>query len=116
MLSSERFAAFQEGIERARALLAGRVVWNINSTRRGGGVVELLNSLVAYTRGAGVDARWAVIEGTPEFFVVTKRVHNRLHGERGDGGARDHEARAAYERVIAANLPALEGRVRAATW
>ena len=113
VLSSERFAAFQEGIERARALLAGRVVWNINSTRRGGGVAELLNSLVAYTRGAGVDARWAVIEGTPEFFVVTKRVHNRLHGERGAGGARDHEARAVYERVIAANLPALEGRVRA---
>ncbi len=113
VLSSERFTAFQDGIERARALLAGRVVWNINSTRRGGGVAELLNSLVAYTRGAGVDARWAVIEGTPEFFVVTKRVHNRLHGERGDGGALDDAARAAYERVIAANLPALEGRVRA---
>jgi trehalose synthase len=112
VLSSEGFAAFQEGVEQARTLLAGRVVWNVNSTRHGGGVAELLNSLVAYTRGAGVDSRWAVLEGTPEFFVVTKRIHNRLHGEHGDGRPLDDEARAVYERVIEANLPALTNRVR----
>ena len=53
----------QAAVGRARELFRGRVVWHINSTARGGGVVELLQSLLGYTRGAGVDARWLVIEG-----------------------------------------------------
>ena len=64
---------------RAREALAGRSVWNVNSTARGGGVAEMLITLLAYARGADVDARWLVIEGDDEFFRVTKRIHNRLH-------------------------------------
>jgi trehalose synthase len=112
VLSPARFDAFEQGIVRAREVLAGRVVWNVNSTARGGGVAELLESLVAYARGAGVDVRWVVIEGTPEFFAVTKRIHNRLHGAPGDGGALDVDARAVYEQVLTDNLPALSERVR----
>src|SRR5205823_13091482 len=74
-------------IERARKLLAGRVVWNINSTAVGGGVAEMLQSLLAYARGAGIDARWLVIGGDESFFRVTKRLHNFLHGDPGDGEA-----------------------------
>src|SRR5687767_7799375 len=81
--------AFERGEEEARELLDGRVVWNVNSTAQGGGVVELLRPLLAYARGAGVDARWVVIEGRPEFFTITKRIHNRLHGAVGDGGPLD---------------------------
>ena len=44
-----------------RELFDGRVVWNVNSTARGGGVAEMLVSLLAYARGAGIDARWVVI-------------------------------------------------------
>ena len=47
----------------------------------------MLQSLIAYARGAGFDARWLVLAGTPEFFLVTKRIHNYLHGSAGDGGA-----------------------------
>jgi trehalose synthase len=112
VLTAERFQALEHGIDVARKLLEGRVVWNINSTARGGGVAELLESLVAYARGAGVDVRWLVIEGTPEFFAVTKRVHNLLHGSRGDGGALDDQARAVYERVLADNMGELKDRVR----
>ena len=112
VLSPARRDEFERGILRARELLAGRVVWNVNSTARGGGVAELLESLVAYARGAGVDVRWVVIEGTPDFFAVTKRIHNRLHGAVGDGGALDDAARAVYEQVLADNLPALTERVR----
>ena len=112
VLTAERFEAFERGVRDARELLAGRVVWNINSTARGGGVAELLQSLVAYARGAGVDVRWTVIEATPDFFAVTKRIHNRLHGAMGDGGALDERARAVYEQVLADNLPALSERVR----
>jgi trehalose synthase len=68
--------------------------------------------LVPYARGAGVDARWVVIEGPPEFFAVTKRIHNRLHGSEGDGGPLDDEARELYERVNADNAEALVERAR----
>src|SRR6266513_972205 len=91
VLPSERYERFELAALQARELLAGRVVWNVNSTAKGGGVVELLAPLVAYARGAGVDARWTVIDGPPEFFEVTKRIHNRLHGVEGDGGALDDE-------------------------
>lgn len=85
----------------ARDLLAGRVVWCVNSTGRGGGVAEMLRSLLAYTRGAGVDTRWEVITGRPAFFAVTKRLHNRLHGSLGDGGPLGAAERAEYDAVIA---------------
>src|ERR1700732_928935 len=93
VMAPERFEAFERGIDEARELLEGRVVWNVNSTARGGGVAELLESLVAYARGAGVDTRWITIDGTTEFFAITKRIHNRLHGAVGDGGALDDDAR-----------------------
>src|SRR2546421_1177882 len=67
VLAAERYEELERGVTEALELLGGRVVWNINSTARGGGVAELLESLVAYARGAGVDCRWAVIEGRPEF-------------------------------------------------
>jgi len=95
----------------ALELLGGRVVWNINSTARGGGVAELLESLVAYARGGGVDARWVVIEGRPEFFELTKRIHNRLHGAPGDGGTLDDRAHRLYEEVLKDDVQAVAAQV-----
>ncbi|MEA2387153.1 MAG: trehalose synthase [Thermoleophilaceae bacterium] len=112
VLAQEQTEAFERGAEEARELLDGRVVWNVNSTSRGGGVVELLQSLVAYARGAGVDARWTVIEGPPEFFLVTKRIHNRLHGAEGDGLPLDDDARSMYEEVLARNAAGFAPRLR----
>ena len=112
VLPPDRLAEFERGVEEARALLDGTVVWNVNSTAHGGGVVELLRPLIAYARGAGVDARWIVIDGTPEFFTLTKRLHNRLHGAIGDGGPLDEEARSVYTAVLAENANALAGRVQ----
>jgi trehalose synthase len=112
VLPSERLEEFERGIAEARELLHGRVVWNVNSTARGGGVVELLGPLVAYARGAGVDARWVVIDGTPDFFTVTKRIHNRLHGAEGDGLPLDDAAERTYEQVLAGNLARIAPRVQ----
>jgi trehalose synthase len=112
VLSPEHAEAFERGAEEARELLDGRVVWNVNSTARGGGVVELLQPLIAYARGVGVDARWIVIEGPPEFFTVTKRIHNLLHGAEGDGLPLDASARSVYEQVLARNAAEFAGRVR----
>jgi trehalose synthase len=111
VLSPEQLDELQSGIEEARTLFEGRVVWNINSTAKGGGVVELLRPLVAYARGAHVDARWLVIDGTQEFFDLTKRIHNRLHGSEGDGGPLDERARRLYEDVLAANRKDFEHRI-----
>jgi trehalose synthase len=112
VLPPERVEEFAHGVEEARELLDGRVVWNVNSTAHGGGVVELLRPLIAYARGAGVDARWIVIDGTPEFFTITKRLHNRLHGAPGDGGPLGEAERRIYEETLAENVKQLNGRVR----
>ena len=68
------------------AKLDGRRIVNINSTASGGGVAEMLPVLLAYAGGTGVEGRWFVLEGDPEFFTITKRLHHWLHGEPGDGG------------------------------
>src|SRR5204863_1055513 len=103
LLDPEQWQEFEQGIERARQLLTDRVVWNVNSTAAGGGVAEMLRSFVAYSRGAGLDVRWAVIEGTPDFFRLTKRLHNFVHGNPGDGGDLGEEEAAVYDAVSAEN-------------
>ena len=105
LVGPERMAGFLEAAQRLREHLSGRVVWNVNSTASGGGVAELLRSLVAYTLGTGVDGRWVVVQGTPEFFGITKRVHHALHGSPGDGSALDTHARSVYEEVLRQNVP-----------
>jgi len=60
--------------------LAGKVIQNINSTFSGGGVAEILNRMVPLLNQLGVDARWNIIKGDDEFFQVTKKFHNALHG------------------------------------
>ena len=96
VLSEEQWERLQRAAERARRDFEGRVIWNVNSTARGGGVAELLSSLVPYSRAAGVDVRWVVIEGDPAFFQVTKRLHNMLHGTPGDGKGLSAGDEAAY--------------------
>jgi len=86
LLPPARIELLEQSAVHARALLAHRTVWNLSSTAHGGGVAEMLQVLLAYGRGAGVDTRWLVIDGDPEFFAITKRVHNLLHGAAGDGG------------------------------
>ena len=85
-LLGDDYAQIEDAIGRAHEVLQGRVVWHVNSTARGGGVAEMLHSLLAYGRGAGVDLRWVTIGGSPEFFALTKRLHNHLHESPGDGG------------------------------
>jgi trehalose synthase len=99
-LLGERYRELEEVIVRGREFFAGRAVWHINSTARGGGVAELLQSLLAYARGGGVDTRWVVIGGSPEFFQITKRIHNHLHGSAGDGGSLGAAEHAVYEETL----------------
>jgi len=79
-------------IEELRLLgsrLSGKVVQNINSTLTGGGVAEILSRMVPLLTDLGVDARWNVIKGNPDFFQVTKKFHNALHGREENVSDRD---------------------------
>jgi trehalose synthase len=107
LIGPERMARFEAVADAAQAALAGHAVLNINSTATGGGVAEMLQTLLAYVRGAGVDARWLVIEGDPQFFSITKRAHNGLYGSPGDGGELGDAERSHYERVLARNAEEL---------
>jgi len=60
--------------------LKGKTIQNINSTAVGGGVAEILHCMVPLLNELGVNTKWDVIKGTEEFFEVTKKFHNALHG------------------------------------
>ena len=62
------------------AKLSGKVIQNVNSTFVGGGVAEILSRMVPLLEQLGVDARWNTIKGSKQFFQVTKKFHNALHG------------------------------------
>jgi trehalose synthase len=98
-------------LELAAERLAGRRLWQVNSTEQGGGVAEMLHFLLGYLTSAGIDTRWVVIEGNQEFFQVTKRVHHLLHGQPGDGGELDEPAQDTYRQTLKETLGELEQRV-----
>ena len=61
--------------------LSGKIVQNVNSTFVGGGVAEILEHMIPLLNQLGVDARWDIIRGNEQFFEVTKKFHNALHGK-----------------------------------
>lgn len=71
--------------------LRGKTVQHINSTAVGGGVAEILNRMVPLLKELGVESRWDVIKGGEQFFEVTKKFHNLLHGRPGEVTPRDYE-------------------------
>ncbi len=112
VLDKQQVASLDSAIAGARQLFKGRTIWNVNSTAHGGGVAEMLNTLLPYARGVGVDTRWLVIGGDDKFFVITKRIHNRLHGAPGDGKGLSEADREHYEEVLRDQAKQLKRRFR----
>jgi trehalose synthase len=112
IIGEEQIQMGHAAADGARRRLEGRAVWNINSTAHGGGVVEILGTLLPYVRGSGIDARWLVIDGNPAFFHLTKRLHHALHGRTGDGSDLAAEQRAVYEETLRKNAAELLALVR----
>ncbi|HHX44894.1 MAG TPA: glycosyltransferase [Chloroflexi bacterium] len=69
-----------EAILRAAAPLRGLRVLHVNATAFGGGVAEILGTLVPLMADVGLEAEWRIIEGSDAFFEVTKACHNGLQG------------------------------------
>jgi len=61
--------------------IQGKKIIHVNSTKLGGGVAEILRSLVPLLQSVGLDAQWEVITGNEEFFATTKAFHNALQGQ-----------------------------------
>ncbi len=112
LLGEDTMLRAAEAAERLRRMLARRVVWNVNSTAVGGGVAEMLQPLLGYTRGLGIDTRWMVIRGNQDFFRVTKRIHHALHGSAGDGSPLDGAAHRIYREALLPNALELSELVR----
>lgn len=108
----DRIRALERLAADLRATVGEREIWNVNTAASGGGVAEMLRSFLRYSRGLGVDVRWLVFQGPPDFFRVTKRVHNALHGARGDGSPMGPEQAALYDRVTRENAVAIDALVR----
>jgi len=90
--------------------LKGRTVWMVNSTARGGGVAEMLPKMCAVLEELGVPTRWIVMETDEvEFFRLTKRLHNLIHGE-GDPQLGSND-RALYEAINHRNADELSREV-----
>jgi trehalose synthase len=104
VITPEKAQDVREAIDIAHGVFTDRAIWNVNSTSSGGGVAEMLRSLLAYARGAGVDARWTVIKGNADFFEITKRIHNHLHSFAGDGGPLGTAERQKYDAALKPNV------------
>jgi trehalose synthase len=81
----EDYKAFigEASVERMRAKakkLQGLHIVNVNSTYYGGGVSQLLSSLTLLMNSLGIRTGWRVIHGPPDFFTITKKIHNALQG------------------------------------
>ena len=112
LVGEDRIRETYRVTEEMRRRMEGRVFWNVNSTESGGGVAEMLRSLLGHVKALGIDTRWLVIEGTSEFFRITKRLHHALHGSQGDGSQLGERERAVYDRVLQANAEELLGLIR----
>ena len=69
-----------ERLKRLAGACEGKSWVSVNSTFEGGGVAEMLRSVVPLARSLGIDAHWCTIKGRPEFFHITKKFHNLLQG------------------------------------
>ena len=108
-LSDYTHIAGKETIERIRELaepMKGHRVLHVSATAFGGGVSEILYTIVPLMRDVGLDAHWHVIFGKEEFFNATKLLHNSLQGAEETLSAEQWEI---FDEINAINADGLQG-------
>lgn len=101
-------AAGQAAIEELKVIasrLAGKTILNVNSTAVGGGVAEILNRMLPMMTELGIKPRWELVKGGEDFYAVTKKFHNALHGARQELAPADFQL---YRDTLKANMDALD--------
>jgi trehalose synthase len=111
IIGEARYGRLAGAADQVRHMLAGRTIWNVNSTATGGGVAEMLQVLVGYVTDLEIPIGWLVITGDARFFATTKRLHNQIHGDLA-GGPLDAADAHHYTRLLTANAVELLGRIR----
>jgi trehalose synthase len=106
VLDADAQQEWAAALEAASERQGSSTLWHINSTSTGGGVAEMLQSILCYLLGGGLTVRWLVVDGNDDFFRVTKQLHHQLHGEPGDGGLPD-DARKIYEAGLRDDVEAI---------
>ena len=106
IIGEQRYERLVRVADHFRQNLSGYTIWNVSSTANGGGVAEMLHVLIGYAEDLGIPVQWKVITGDAEFFVITKRIHNQIHGETAGGPLTAADAEH-YERMLAANTAEL---------
>ena len=81
VIGSQRQSRLAQAAGQLRQRLGERAIWTVSSTATGGGVAEMLHVLLGYAHDLEVPIRWGVITGDAEFFALTKRLHNQIHGD-----------------------------------
>ncbi|SDC20957.1 glycosyltransferase [Natrinema hispanicum] len=108
--SIDAYAAVTERdrLERLRSVaeaLSDVRILHVNSTATGGGVAELLRSIVPVCNDLGIDTDWLVMDAGDDFFEVTKAIHNGLQGS---GEPLTDEMKTIYREVTARNAAEIE--------
>ena len=112
VIGHERYERLMTVAARVRKRLADRTIWNVSSVAVGGGVAEMLQVIVGYVAGADIAIRWTIIGGDPEFFGITKQLHNQIHGADGQAAPPGSAEARYYEHVLAANADELLTQIR----
>ena len=95
-------------LERLSTRLSGLKVAHLNTTSMGGGVAEILRSLVPLMNGLGVQTGWYCINADQDFFQVTKNIHNSLQGSTWQFDGHAHDVFLGRNRRIAQEAEALD--------
>ncbi len=101
-------AAGRSAIEELKAIagrLEGKTILNVNSTAVGGGVAEILSRMLPMMTELGIRPRWELVKGGEDFYAVTKKFHNALHGSRQELTPADFQL---YRDTMKANMDALD--------
>lgn len=112
VIGNSKTEQLQNAAVGVRRHLGSRRWWHVNSTATGGGVAEMLLPLLGYANGLDIDTRWLVVHGNQQFFHVTKRLHNALHGSAGDGGPLGDREAELYEDALAKSATELRSIVQ----
>ena len=85
--------------------LKGKTILNVNSTAVGGGVAEILSRMLPMMTELGIKPRWELIKGGEDFYAVTKKFHNALHGTRQELTPADFQL---YRETLKTNMETMD--------
>lgn len=102
LVGADRTRRMREAAAAIRERLGGGTLWHVNSTAAGGGVAEMLHTLLPLYRSLGVRAGWLVLGGDEPFFAATKRLGVALYGAADGGGPLAQAEQAHYSRTLEA--------------